>query len=136
MHNRFKRFLLIFMVLALPVQAFASVAVLGCEFSRLGNPAVLGEMHKATLNDHSDTGHHASHAMNGCHEASDQTDTPTGAHKCSHCAACYLAAACPIPFVPTSRVIAIPYTAHLQQAEFFNGFIPEGPERPPRTSLI
>lgn len=135
MHNRFRRFLLIFMMLALPVQAFASAAMLGCEYLRIGSPAH-APADLATLNHHA-MGHHADSAMSSCHEASDeQPDTPAGAHKCSHCAACYLAAACPIPFVQTSQVIAIPTTAHLHQSKSFNGFIPEGPERPPRTFLI
>ncbi len=133
MHSRFKRFLLIFMMLALPVQAFASVAVLGCEYSRTRShaqaPADMVAMHHATE-------HHADHAISGCHESpAEQPNAPAGVHKCSHCAACYLAAACPIPSVPTSPVITIPYTAPSQQAETFNGFIPEGPERPPRNAF-
>ena len=108
------------MMLVLPVQAFASAALLGCEFSRSGVEF------QATMD----------HGMSGCHEAAaEKPSMPAGEHQCSHCAACYLAAAFPIPASVTALVAAIPYTPHLHRAEPFSGFIPEGPERPPRTSL-
>ncbi len=117
--NRFKHLLLIFMMLALPVQA--SAALLGCELSR-AVPKIQVAM---------------DHGMSVCHDApADKPDVPVGEHQCSHCAACYLAAAFPIPVSADALVTPIPYTPHLQIAESFSGFIPEGPERPPRTSRI
>lgn len=122
MHKRFKRFLLIFMVLALPVQAFASVALLGCEFAHASK-----EIQPAAAMSSMD------HTMDNCHEA---VPEQAGEHQCSHCAACYLAAAFPIPAGVAALVMPIPYTPHLQTSESFSGFIPEGPERPPRPSLV
>ena len=124
MHTRLKRFLLIFMMLALPVQAFASVALLGCEFAR-GDNGMPAAMDMVGMD----------HAMADCHEApAGESSVPGGEHQCSHCAACYLAAAFPIPAVLTSPVAPIPYSPHLLITENFSGFVPEGPERPPRTT--
>lgn len=121
MHTRFKRFLLIFMMLALPVQAFASVALLGCELSRAAPETPIA----------------MDHGMSGCHEApAEKPGAPAGEHQCSHCAACFLAAAFPMPVSAAALLAPIPYIPHLQIAESFSGFIPEGPERPPRTSRI
>ena len=122
MRTLFKRFLLVFMMLALPVQAFASVALLACDMSI---PAAVAKVSAAPMD----------HAMNGCHEdAAENTSLPADDHQCSHCAVCYLAAAFPIPVAHTALVTPIPYTPHLQRAEPISGFIPEGPERPPRTT--
>ena len=129
MHTRLKHFLLIFMMLALPVQAFASVALLGCEFSHADGkmqPAAAMAGMALAMTDH---------AMTDCHEAPvEQSSAPVGVHQCSHCAACYLAAACPIPAAVAALVTPIPYSPHLLITENFSGFIPEGPERPPRTT--
>mgnify|MGYP006932304555 CR=1 FL=1 len=87
MRTRLRRFLLIFMMLALPVQAFASVVLLGCEFAH-------DDAAMQTAIDMSS----ASHAMHGSHEAPREQPVPSvGEHQCSHCTACYLAAAFPIP---------------------------------------
>ncbi len=121
MHTRLKRFLLIFMMLALPAQAFASAALLGCELYDMG-----AETRAAAVHD-----------MAACHEsAAEKTAVPAGEHQCSHCAACYLAAAFPIPASATAQVTPIPYTPPLPRIEPFSGFIPEGPERPPRPPLV
>lgn len=123
MRNRLKRFLLIFMMLALPVQAFASVTLLACD---MAIPAAISHESMASMDQ----------AMNGCHEdAANKARPPAGDHKCSHCSACYLGGAFPIPASPFASLTPIPHTPHLQPAEAFNGFIPEGPERPPRSSL-
>lgn len=128
MHTRLKRFLLIFMMLALPVQAFASVALLGCEFAHADS-----KMQPAVDMDHAMT----DHAMADCHQPpAEQSNAPVGEHQCSHCAACYLAAAFPIPAAVAALVTPIPYSPHLHTSESFSGFIPEGPERPPRTSSV
>ncbi|MEW6133505.1 MAG: hypothetical protein AB1591_10150 [Pseudomonadota bacterium] len=125
-HHRFKRHLLFFMMLILPLQAFASVTLLGCEFARLGGEAA-PVMDMAGM----------PHAIGDCHEsAPEQSGAPADEHQCSHCAACYLAGAFPLPAAVTTAVAPIPHTPHLRTAEPFSGFIPEGPERPPRTSLV
>lgn len=114
----FKRFLLVFMMLALPVQTFASAAMLGCELLSSG-AEIQAAMDKP---------------MTGCHEApTEKPGTPVAKHQCSHCAACYLATALPIPVSGVSLAAPIPHTPHLQPSAQFSGFIPDGPERPPRT---
>jgi hypothetical protein len=122
----FKRFLLMFLMLALPLQAFASAALLGCEFARQGSADKVS-MDMADMD----------RAMSGCHDApAENSSTPVGEHQCSHCAACYLATAIPIPVSTTALMSPIPFIPHLQRAESFSGFIPNGPERPPRTTSI
>lgn len=119
--NRFKHLLMVFMMLALPVQTFASAALLGCELSRAAPETQVA----------------MDHGMSVCHDApADKPDMPVGEHQCGHCAACYLAAAFPIPAASAALVTPIPYSPYLQTSESFSGFIPEGPERPPRTSRI
>jgi hypothetical protein len=115
----FHRFLLLMMMLALPVQTFASAAMLDCAFSNqaMAEPmAMAGEM------------------MAGCHEP-EQPDTPPAQHNCEHCAACALASVLPIPV--TDSVVIAPVSIRFisQPAASFSGFIPSGPERPPRPFL-
>lgn len=115
----FHRFLLILLMLALPLQAFASAAMLGCVLSDRATAepmAMAGGM------------------MAGCHEP-DQPDTPSTQADCEHCAACALASVLPVP--ATDRAAVVPVSIHFlsQPAASFSGFVPSGPERPPRASL-
>ncbi|MHB1186192.1 hypothetical protein [Thiobacillus sp.] len=119
MHTRFRRFLLLLMMLALPVQTFASASMLGCALSHqaAAEPmAMAGEM------------------MQGCHE-SEQPDAPPAQHDCKHCAVCALASTLPVPASETPVVTPVTqgYTSH--PAALFSGFVPDGPERPPRPTL-
>ncbi|MDP2111215.1 MAG: hypothetical protein Q8N48_07600 [Thiobacillus sp.] len=116
---RFHRFLLFLMMLALPVQTFASAAMLDCTFTdqtAVAPMAMAGEV------------------MAGCHEPQ-QPDSPPAQHDCKHCAACALAAVLLIP--ATDRAAVVPVSIHFlsQPAASFSGFVPSGPERPPRASL-
>lgn len=109
-----------FMMLALPLQAFASMAMLGCEHAR-------GTESQASMEA----------AMSGCHEAADERSAPAPAkHQCSHCADCYLTSALPIPPATSNLTVPAPSIRHTHHAADFSGFIPEGPERPPRTSAV
>ncbi|MDZ7585017.1 MAG: hypothetical protein U0938_09340 [Thiobacillus sp.] len=112
--TRFHRFLLFLMMLALPVQTFASAAMLDCTFT---DQAAMAPM-----------------AMAGCHEPQ-QPDSPPAQHDCKHCAACALASVLPIP--ATDRAAVVPGSIHFlsQPAASFSGFVPSGPERPPRHFL-
>jgi hypothetical protein len=117
--TRFHRFLLFLMMLALPVQTFASAAMLDCTFT---DQAAMAPMAMA------------GETMAGCHEPQ-QPDSPLTQHNCKHCAACALAAVLPIPV--TDRAAVVPVSIHFlsQPAASFSGFVPSGPERPPRASL-
>lgn len=116
---QFKRFLLMLMMLVLPVQTFASAAILGCAFSHQGMTESMAM---------------ASEAMPACHEP-EQPDTPPPKHNCKHCVACYLASALPIPSAVIVPVAPTPHCVIAHPAASFIGFIPDSPDRPPRTSL-
>ena len=116
MRTRFHRLLLIVMMLALPLQAFASAAMIGCSMMQ----------HAVMPSLASDT------EMSGCHESAPQPDSPTSQHSCAHCAVCYLTS---VPLLPADASLsALPAASAMipHAAISFSGFIPEGPERPPR----
>ncbi|MFO7542149.1 MAG: hypothetical protein R6W97_04935 [Thiobacillus sp.] len=119
MRIRFHRFLLALMMLALPLQTFASAAMLGCAFSQ--QAAVEQGAKPDTM-------------MMDCHEQ-EQPDSPAAQHNCKHCAACALASALPVPVASAPAIPPVPDSFAAQPAASFNGFIPDGPERPPKASL-
>jgi len=121
------------MMLALPVQAFASAAMLDCAFTDQAAVAPMA-MAGETMAMAGETMAMAGETMAGCHEPA-QPDSPPAQHDCKHCAACALAAALPIP--ATDRAAVVPASIHFlsQPAASFSGFVPSGPERPPRAFL-
>lgn len=108
------------MILALPLQTFASAALMGCEFTAHLNAGQQGAMADAN--------------MAGCHDQ-EQPDTPPTQHNCKHCTACALASTLPVPVTATLAFEPVPDSFSAQPAASFSGFIPDGPERPPRTFL-
>lgn len=106
------------MMLALPLQAFASASMLGCTFS-----------HQAVQESMAMAGE----AMAGCHE-SEPAQSPAP-HDCKHCAACMLGSALPIPVVASVPALAVTPHHPVSAAAAFGGFVPDGPERPPRSPL-
>ncbi|OZA27225.1 MAG: hypothetical protein B7X93_09405 [Hydrogenophilales bacterium 17-61-9] len=123
MRSPINRFLLILMMLALalPVQAFASAAMLGCAFP-----------HQAqTAHQKSDKQAMPDAALAACHET-EQTAPSSAAHDCKHCAACYLASALLVPAVDAPSVPAVTHNVIPHADDAFTGFIPDSPERPPR----
>lgn len=106
------------LMLALPLQALASASMLGCEFA-----------HEAAAEPMA----MADGMMDGCHEP-EPADQPPEQHDCKHCAACMLGSA--LPAAAESTTIApVPQHYAAQPAALFSGFVPDGPERPPRISL-
>lgn len=104
-------------MLALPLQALASAAMLGCSFA---HPAPVAQLAPADA------------AMaTPCHEP-ERNAAPATYSDCSHCASCALASALPIPATDVPAVVpaARHYSALLTPR--FSGFVPDGPERPPR----
>jgi len=99
-------------MLALPLQALASASMLGCTFS---HPA-------------------ADVMMADCHEP-EQPDSPPAQHDCKHCAACALASALPVPVTDSVVIMPLRHRFTPTPATAFSGFIPDGPERPPRPFL-
>ncbi|MEW6415360.1 MAG: hypothetical protein AB1482_08925 [Pseudomonadota bacterium] len=117
MRTQFHRFLLLLLMLVLPVQTFAAAAMLVCASAHQAGPA---QMQMA-----------ADAAMAGCHEPEPLPQSTD----CKHCTLCALASALPIPVADAARWgEPVP---HFQPSSVvhFNGFIPAGPERPPRTPL-
>lgn len=118
----FKRLLILLMMLVLPVQTFASAAMLGCAFSHQG-PSSAAQMAQVASTE----------ALPACHTPA-QPDAKPAKHDCKHCAACYMASALPIPsvFVPPMALHSPSAIVPLAPSSFI-GFIPDSPERPPRT---
>ena len=121
----FKRFLILLMMLVLPVQTFASAAMLGCAFSHQG-PSTAPQMAQTA----------DAEALPACHTPEAPEAMPAQ-HDCKHCAACYMASALPIPsvFVPSIAQPAPSVIIPLSITTFI-GFIPDSPERPPRTTSV
>lgn len=123
--SQLNRFLLILMMLVLPVQAFASAAMLDCAFSHQGQTThqALG---KQALTDE---------AMATCHESEQADETPTP-RNCRHCTACYLSSALLVPTIDaTPPVLPATHSVIPHADDTFIGFIPDSPERPPRVSF-
>ena len=119
----FKRVLILLMMLVLPLQTFASAAMLGCAFSHQG-PSSAPQMAQAT----------SAEALPACHTP-EQPDPKPAQHDCKHCAACYMASALAIPSVFVPPLTALSQSAIQSFAPpSFIGFIPDSPERPPRTT--
>jgi len=106
------------LMLGLPLQAYAAASMLVCASAHQAMPAQLAT---------------AGEAMAGCHEPE---PSPPQSHDCKHCTLCALASALPIPATDTLRWA--PIAPHFQppSAVTFSGFIPDGPERPPRPTLV
>lgn len=111
----FHRFLLMLLMLALPLQGFAAAAMLDCMVVPPASVDTDG-------------------MMSGCHEP-EPPDTPPAQHDCKHCAACVLGSALPIPVSDSPVMLSLRYSFSLSSAATFSGFIPDGPERPPRPAL-
>lgn len=104
-------------MLVLPVQTFAAAAMLVCASAHQTPP---GQMTAA------------GEAMAGCHEPE---PAPLQSHDCKHCTLCALASALPIPAADPAHGIALAPRFLPSPAVQFGGFIPDGPERPPRLSF-
>lgn len=107
-------------MLALPVQTFASASMLGCALS---HPAAADLM---TMTDD---------PMAGCHE-SELPDAPPAQHDCKHCAVCALASSLPVPVGETLAVMPLTQSYTSYPVALPSGFVPDGPERPPRPALV
>lgn len=118
---RLRRFLLMVLMLALPVQALAYSSMQACLFPDRGAADQVAMGGEAM-------------GMAGCH-ASDHPHSPPAQHECKFCAACALASALPSEFAGSTPVVQIAHSFAPQPAASFSGFIPDGPERPPRVSL-
>ncbi len=111
------------LMLTLPVQALAYSAMQACMVLDQGAAAQQAMPGEAMSMD-----------MAGCHTP-EQPHSPPAQHECKFCAACALAAALPIGFAESAPIVPLQHRFVLQPAASFSGFIPDGPERPPRPFL-
>lgn len=109
------------MLLVMPLQAFASAAMLGCAFS-----------HPAHVMQHAfDTQAMTGESAASCHESKSDEKVPPS-HDCTHCAACYLASALLVPTLDIAPIVPAAHSIAPFTDDAFTGFIPDSPERPPR----
>lgn len=108
------------LMLILPLQTFASAGMLGCVSA---HPAPQARVVAADG------------MMAICHEQQPQQDVPVTQHNCTHCAVCALASMLPAPTITTPALIPAADRFTSELSVLFSGFIPDGPERPPRSSL-
>ena len=121
---KINRFLLILMMLVLPVQTFASAAMLDCAFSHQGQTTHQA-LDKEAMSDE---------MMATCHESGQTDKTPTS-HNCKHCTACHLTSALMVPVIEAAPVVPFAHSIIPHVDGTFVGFIPDSPERPPRLSF-
>ena len=121
MRSQLHRFLLTLLVLALPLQTFASASLLNCGCKASLQPAA----ERMAMPDE---------MMAACH-THEPSGTPLSQHGCAHCAVCALAAALPVRVVDSPAIVPICRGFAPPSAELFSGHIPDGPERPPQAIL-
>lgn len=112
------------MMLVLPVQSFASAAMLGCAFAHQGMSAGLAMAEPVSTD-----------TTPACHTP-EQPEPEPAQHDCKHCAVCYMASALPIPSATTLPALDKPGVFVVSSSSSFVGFIPDSPERPPRASSL
>jgi hypothetical protein len=127
MHRFFRTLTIWIVALALPLQGYAAAAMISC-----------GPMHAEMASDHH-SGAHDHHSMDADSNHHDEKSSSLAQFlkfKCSACASCCTASAAPSSAVPGLCVMQ----AHPEAIPFFGSFehsiVPDGLERPPRTSLI
>ena len=112
------------MLLVLPVQTFASAAMLGCAFSHQGQTAHRVLDKQVMLDE----------AVATCHEP-EQSEKSPASRNCTHCTACYLTSFMMVPAISGVPILAFT-PSFIPHAEVtFIGFIPDSPERPPRLAF-
>lgn len=114
-----KRFLLLCLMLALPLQGHAAATMLACALASGETTAQPMAQAEASPPCHMDA----------------LPDAPPEKHDCAHCAACMLASALPVPVTVSMLSGPSPCVYGAFHAGFVAGFIPDGPERPPRSRL-
>ena len=140
MSIRVRTVLLWLLLLALPMQGYAAATMVNCgsNHHRMAAAAKFGGATSASA-----AAHHVHHGMQGSHVHDESAGSnkhdihpsdPASKFKCSACAACCVGAA--LPIAPLVFATAAPSGA---PPDFFSigpiGFLTDGPDRPPRTSL-
>ncbi len=109
------------LMLLLPLQGLAVASML--EVTHAPQPAAVEQMAMAE------------HSMAACHVPA-KPDAPAPSHTdCKHCSACVLASALPVPAAKAMPLVPIVRSFASQPDASYSGFVPDGPERPPRSIL-
>ena len=111
-------------MLVLPLQTFASAAMLGCAFSHQGQ----------TTHQAPDKQAMSGEALATCHE-SEPTDKSPNPHNCKHCTVCHAASTLMVPAVDAAPIVPFAHRVVPYANDTFIGFIPDSPERPPRLAF-
>ncbi|MDP1863371.1 MAG: hypothetical protein Q8K52_05625 [Thiobacillus sp.] len=112
------------MMLVLPVQSFASAAMLGCVFSYQGQ-STFQHMEQQAM---------SGEALATCHEPK-ETDKAPNSNNCKHCTVCHAASTLMIPAVDAAPIVPFAHRVAPHADDTFIGFIPDSPERPPRLAF-
>jgi hypothetical protein len=116
-HTRFRRFLLMLLVLVLPMQAWASASMLDCALAQQ-------QAERSAVAEHNER----------CHDADSDAPVPEQ-HDCQHCSACMLGATLPPPAMALAIGVALTERYEPGADAVLAAFISDGPERPPRNHL-
>ena len=127
---------LVWLVMALlPLQGYAAATMISCGpmHARMSSPAVHEHHHEAG-GDHSHHQHDHAAPADADEERSNIGDLMK--FKCSACASCCTGSAAPSPVLPA----VVADAAHGVRIPFFetprDSIVPDGLDRPPRTSLL
>ncbi len=137
MHTKFRTALLWLLFLLLPLQGFATSAMLFCK--SMHHPEITMQTSNPNACDHIEHQHiqHAQHALsdtNSDHSPHHQSHNDTT--NCSACTSCCVGTALILSFDRTvSSVSPGPHSIAFLTIHFV-GHIPAGPERPPRQTLV
>lgn len=140
MRKFIKIFAIWFIAVAIPVQGFASVAMVNCEQSpshHSQNVAATSDHNHDQHSGHDMSNEHSHNAVDSSDHASQNTDKSK--HACAHCAKC---TSCCSGFTFQTTSSSLFQQLNAGEARFgyntllFTGFIPSGLERPPRFTLI
>lgn len=140
MRKLIKNFAILLIAIAIPVQGFASIAMVNCEQSSSHNSQNVAA---ESVHNH---GQHSGHDMSKehPHDADDSSNhvfqnTDKSKHSCAHCAKC-TSCCSGFTFQTTSsslfQQLNAGETRYSYNSLLFTGFVPSGLERPPRFTLI
>jgi hypothetical protein len=126
------------LVLALPAQGVAAATMVFCGpiHQRM---ALAGQVQAATV--HATHEQHKAHhrvAADAGHQDSAKSaqELPTDQYSCSTCAACCSATAISAPAFHIPDLAFVSSNPVPAPASSFSGFVPDGPEHPPRSILV
>jgi hypothetical protein len=133
--------LLWLIALAVPIQGAAAATMVLCGpiHQRI---AIVSQVEAATTHgthDQHKSHHHVSAdaKASGHHDSQkDMSELPTGKYSCSACAACCSSTAISGPAYLVPDLIFVSNNPVAAEASPFSGFVPEGPEHPPRSILV